>query len=157
MSRTPHADRPGWELGIGLLAAASALFAELHARLAEQGHPELRPAHGYAFQAIGAHGATATQLGERLGITKQAAGQMARELIRLGYVRAGRDDADARRRPLRLTARGEDALVRTVAVFEALREEWVTAAGPRRVAETAEALDALVALYGRAGPLRPVW
>ena len=48
----------------------------------------MRPAHGYAFQAIGAYGATATELGRRLGVTKQAAGQMVDELVRLGYVRA---------------------------------------------------------------------
>jgi len=157
MSRQTHRHREGWEVAVGLLAAASSLFAELHARLAAEGHPDLRPAHGYAFQAIGAGGATATELGERLGITKQAAGQMARELVRLGYLRVEVDSGDARRRPLALTARGEDALARSAAVFEQLRDEWAVAVGPRRVDAAADALDALVGLYGLHGPLRPVW
>ncbi|HXO23629.1 MAG TPA: hypothetical protein VN870_03555, partial [Streptosporangiaceae bacterium] len=36
---------------------------ELHAELARRGHPDLRPAHGFALQAIGPSGATATPRG----------------------------------------------------------------------------------------------
>ena len=72
-----------------ILRAGRSAIEELHRRLAERGHPDVRPAHGYAFQAIGASGATATELGRRLGVTKQAAGQMVDELVRLGYVVRG--------------------------------------------------------------------
>ncbi len=149
--------REGWELGVGLLIAARALFDELHRRLADQGHPDLRPAHGYAFQAMRPSGATASELAGRLGITKQAAGQMAAELERLGYVRGEPDPRDARRRPLVLTARGVEALSSSQAIFADLKREWEARAGAANVEETAAALDGLVELYGRGGSLRPVW
>jgi len=155
VTRPPR--RAGWELGVGLLAASRALFDELHARLAAQGHPDLRPAHGYAFQALGAEGATASELARRLGVTKQAAGKMAGELESLGYVTRAADARDARRRPLVLTARGADALERSVVVFDELRDEWACRAGAAELARAAEALDVLTDLYGRPGALRPVW
>src|ERR1700760_4513930 len=102
-------DLAGWELGVQLLLASRTLFDELHRRLAERGHERMRPAHGFVFQAIGA-GATASEVGERVGITKQAARLILDELESLGYVTRERDPADARRRPARLTARGIDAL-----------------------------------------------
>jgi len=151
------APREGWELGVGLLMAARALFDELHRRLAEQGHAELRPAHGYAFQAISPSGATASELAGRLHITKQAAGQMAAELERLGYVRRGTDPHDARRRPLVLTDRGVDALTRSKAIFADLRREWVARTSASNVEEAGATLDALVELYGQGGSFRPVW
>jgi DNA-binding MarR family transcriptional regulator len=40
------------------------------------------------MQAIGLDGATASELGRRLGISKQAAGKTAERLEALGYVRA---------------------------------------------------------------------
>lgn len=149
--------REGWELGVGLLMAARALFDELHRRLAEQGHPDLRPAHGYAFQAMSPSGATASELAGRLHISKQAAGQMAAELERLGYVRRDSDSRDARRRPLVLTPRGEDALSRSQAIFADLKHEWAARAGASNVEQAAATLDALMELYGQEGGLRPVW
>jgi len=149
--------RAGWELGVELLAASRALFDELHARLAAQGHPDLRPAHGYAFRAIGAEGATASELARGLGVTKQAAGKMAAELAALGYVTRPLDPHDARRRPLVLTARGGDALERSAAIFDELRDEWARRAGAAELERTADALKLLTDLYGRPGALRPVW
>src|SRR6187455_806681 len=101
---------PGWLAVETLLRAGRAAIDELHRRLAERGHPDVRPAHGYAFQAIGAGGATASELGRRLGVTKQAAGQMVDELARLGYVTRGSDPADGRRRIVTLTPAGVDCL-----------------------------------------------
>lgn len=144
-------------MGIALLAASRALFDELHSRLAEQGHPDLRPAHGYAFQAIGGAGATASEIARRLGVTKQAAGKMVTELEALGYVTRAADAHDARRRPLILTAHGVDALERSAAVFDELRDEWARHAGAAELERAAAALDLLTGLYGRPGAVRPVW
>lgn len=142
---------------MGLLAASRALFDELHERLAEQGHPDLRSAHGYAFQAIGADGATASELARCLGVSKQAAGKMAAELVTLGYVIRATDPRDARRRPLVLTARGVDALERSAAVLDELRDEWARRTGAAELERAADALELLASLYGRPGSLRPVW
>ncbi len=140
-----------------LLRAGRAAIDELHRRLAERGHPAVRPAHGYAFQAIGADGATATDLGRRLGVTKQAAGQMVDELVRLGYVERRPDPADARRRLVRLTDAGADCLRASSEIFDELFEEWGEQSGPADVRAAVEALRGLDALYGRPDGLRPIW
>ncbi len=65
----------GAELALRLLAAFRGLVDELHDRPAAEGHPAARPIHGFALQAIGPQGATAAELGVRLGVSKQAAGK----------------------------------------------------------------------------------
>ncbi len=81
------------------------LIDRLHAELARRGYPELRPAYGFAMQAIGPRGATGTELGQRLGVSKQAAGKTVDRLVAWGYVERGSgDDAgDGRRKLIRLT------------------------------------------------------
>ena len=80
----------GYELPLLLFAGFRSIIDELHAELARRGHQDMRPAHGFAMQAIGFSGATATEVGRRLGISKQAAGKTVERLEALGYVeRAG--------------------------------------------------------------------
>ncbi len=124
---------PGFELPLLLFAGFRMIIDRLHAELAAQGHPDVRPAYGFAMQAIGRDGATASEIGRRLGVTKQAAGKTVDKLERLGYVERGDDPADARRKVVRPTARGLDSLGRSAAIFEKLREDWVGALGAERV------------------------
>jgi DNA-binding MarR family transcriptional regulator len=148
--------KPGWRLAVQLLLASRALFEELHARLAEAGHPGLRPAHGFVFQAVGARGATASELAVHLGVTKQAARLIAADLAELGYLRVVPDPHDARRRPLHLTARGRDALSVSARILDRLRDELAEGTSERQLASAQNLLDAIDSRYGPA-PLRPVW
>jgi DNA-binding MarR family transcriptional regulator len=125
----------GFELPLLLFAGFRALIDALHAELAAQGHPDVRPAYGFAMQAIGPHGATASELGRRLGISKQAAGKTVDRLVNLGYAERAADSADGRRKLIRLTPRGVDALVRSAAIFEELRAQWASTLGPGRLRE----------------------
>lgn len=63
----------------------------------------MRPAYGFAMQAIGPAGASASDIGRRLGVTKQAAGKTVDRLVTLGYAERADDPADARRKLIRLT------------------------------------------------------
>ena len=125
--------RPGFELALRLLLGFRVLIDELHAELARQGHPDLRPMHGFVFQAIGPGGTTAAELGRRLGISKQAAGKTIDGLERLGYLERGPDPADARRKVVLLTGRAVDALQRSARIFDDLRAEWSRQLGPKRL------------------------
>ncbi|MFI0374146.1 MarR family winged helix-turn-helix transcriptional regulator [Actinomadura sp. 1N219] len=127
------ADAPGWELPLRLFLAFRVIVDEVHAELAEQGHPGLRPMHGFVFQAIGPDGTTAVELGRRLGVSKQAAGKMIESLERAGYVERGADPSDARRKLVRLTARGADSLARSARIFDRIRDDWVRRLGADRV------------------------
>ncbi|CAM5599913.1 MarR family transcriptional regulator [Streptomyces spiroverticillatus] len=137
-------DGPAWELPFLLLSGFRSLIDRLHAELAAQGHPDARPAHGFALQAVGPDGATASEIGRRLGISKQAAGKTADRLATLGYVTTAADTADARRKIVRLTPQGRDLLTRSALIFESLRAEWAAAAGPDRVQEMEAALRTVV-------------
>jgi DNA-binding MarR family transcriptional regulator len=108
------------------------LIDELHAELARQGHPDLRPMHGFVMQAVG-HGTTAVELGRTLGVSKQAAGKTIETLERTGYVERAVDPADTRRKLVRLTPRGIDALGRSARIFDTLRRRWADELGEDRL------------------------
>ncbi|WP_406077651.1 MarR family winged helix-turn-helix transcriptional regulator [Micromonospora sp. NBC_00858] len=130
---TTEPARPGFQLPLLLLAGFRTLIDDLHAELARQGHPELRPLHGFVLQAVGADGTTATELGQRLGISKQAAGKTVDRLVAVGYLARVDDPQDARRRLVMMTPRGADGLRRSAEIFDRLREQWADTLGPERV------------------------
>lgn len=134
----------GYELPLLLFAGFRTLIDRLHAELARQGHPDVRPAHGFAMQAIGSGGATASEVGRRLGVSKQAAGKTVDRLVALGYAERADDPADARRKLVRLTPHGLDALARSAAIFDELRAEWARALGEGRVGDMEAALRTVV-------------
>lgn len=131
MSTDP--DPPGFELPLRLFLGFRVIIDELHAELARQGHPDLRPMHGFVFQAIGPGGTTAAELGRRLGISKQAAGKTIDGLEQLGYAERGPDPEDARRKVVRLTPRAADALKRSERIFDDLRAHWAEIIGTERL------------------------
>jgi DNA-binding MarR family transcriptional regulator len=136
-------DKPrtyGFELPLLLFAGFRSIIDELHAELARRGHPDLRPAHGFALQAIGIGGATATETGRRLGISKQAAGKTIDRLEELGYVNRAGDDADRRRKLARLTPRGVEALAMSAMIFEHIRARWSGTLGATRLSDMEEGL-----------------
>jgi DNA-binding MarR family transcriptional regulator len=126
-------DPPGYELPLRLLLGFRVLIDALHAELAEQGHGDMRPMHGFVFQAIGVSGTTAAELGRRLGISKQAAAKHIDTLERLGYVERVADPADGRSKIVRLTGFGLDSLARSARIFDDLRARWAQALGEDRL------------------------
>jgi DNA-binding MarR family transcriptional regulator len=139
----------GAELALRLFGAFRSLVDDLHDELARRGHPDVRPAHGFALQAIGS-GATASELAVRLGVSKQAAGKTVDGLVALGYVRRTADAADARRKTVVTTPAGHEVLRLSAEIFERLRAEWEAEVGSSRMRGTEEALRHL----DRGHPLR---
>jgi DNA-binding MarR family transcriptional regulator len=137
-------DPPGFELPLLLFAGFRALIDELHAELGRRGHPDVRPAYGFAMQAIGTSGATASEIGRRLGVSKQAAGKTVDRLAGLGYVERVDDPADARRKLIRLTPRGLDSLAQSARIFDDLRARWVEKLGAERLAVVESSLRTVV-------------
>lgn len=87
-----------------------AVDERVRARLRGAGHATLRTPHGYLIQRLLDAPRTASELAEELHVTQQAVSKLAAELEDAGYVSRIPDPADARRRPLRLTARALDAV-----------------------------------------------
>jgi DNA-binding MarR family transcriptional regulator len=128
-----RSDPPAFELPLRLFGGFRVLLDELHAELARQGHPNLRPLHGFVLQAVGRGGTSAAELGRRLGISKQAAGKTIDNLERLGYLQRAADPRDARRKTVQLTDRGVDCLSRSALIFDQLRADWAQKLGVRRL------------------------
>ncbi|MET9469382.1 MarR family transcriptional regulator [Streptomyces sp. NPDC006544] len=107
-------------LGLGF----QLLLGEFTRRLEESGHADhLRPLHGMAFQALKGPGATASELGERLGVTKQAAGQIVDDLERRGYVRREPHPEGGRRKLVVLTQAAVSHMEAAGRVLHALEAE----------------------------------
>src|SRR3982750_892655 len=97
----PDSAPPGFELPLLLFAGFRSLIDQLHAELAEHGHTEVRPVHGFVLQAIGARGASASEIGRRLGVSKTGAGKTVDRLrerwaTRLGAARLADLEASLR-------------------------------------------------------------
>jgi DNA-binding MarR family transcriptional regulator len=137
----PSGDRAGFELPLLLVGAFRSLIDELHRTLSESGHGEARPLHGFALQAIGPDGITASELGRRLGVSKQAAAKTAASLETVGYVCRRPDPRDARAARLQRTARGEEMLALSAAFFEAYRTRLTHDLGLHQLAELENGLQ----------------
>jgi DNA-binding MarR family transcriptional regulator len=140
-------ERAGFELPILLLGAFRSVIDELHGTLARSGHGDARPLHGFALQAIGPDGTTASELGRRMGVSKQAAAKTVAALERVGYVCRERDREDGRAVRLLRTPRGEEVLSLSAAFFESYHTRLARALGGRRLAELEDDLQLM------AGPL----
>jgi DNA-binding MarR family transcriptional regulator len=127
----------GFEIVFLLGGAFRSVITELHESLAEQGHADARPLHGFVLQAVGRDGSTIADLARTLGVSRQAAAKTAARLEELGYLARRSHPSDARAVRLVRTARAEDLLTRSAVFFEMRARQWRQAAG-------ADAFDAAV-------------
>ncbi|MFG2575528.1 MarR family winged helix-turn-helix transcriptional regulator [Streptomyces sp. NPDC048481] len=145
-------DSEALALSAVLLAAAGELTRRIDDGVTARGF-EARPSYGFAFTRLSRGGATVTELGVHLGVTKQAASQLVDELVRQGYVERRPHPGDARARLIVLTERGRDCTrAAEEAAAEAVRA-WGEVLGEERLS----ALYAQLARIAPEGPIRPVW
>src|SRR4051794_35948261 len=130
----------------GLFAIAKqAVEREVFQTLGIEGFPELRRGHGCVFGTIGAEGDRLTSLAERANMTKQAVGEVVAELEGIGYVERVPDPTDGRAKIIRLTGRGEQALVTGRAILAEIQKRWEDQYGKERVDEMIDTLREIVA------------
>ena len=107
-----------------------AAVRKLFARLQEEGFEHIREGHGCVFGFIDIeHGSRLTELAERAGLTKQAVGEAATELERLGYVERVPDPTDGRAKIIKLTDRGMEAVIKGRRIFAEIEREWAEQIG----------------------------
>jgi DNA-binding MarR family transcriptional regulator len=131
------AQSSGAELARLLLGGYHTMVDEVHVELAKRGHKGVRPAHEFALRAVDAGADTASELGRRLSVTKQAAAQTIAALEEFGYVDREPDPADARRKRVRVTPRGRELMTVGSALFDDVRSRWAVRIGPEQL-ETLE-------------------
>jgi DNA-binding MarR family transcriptional regulator len=129
-TRIPLSDgreRPN-NVALLLREAFIALNNVVLARLAEQGHSLVRPAHSAVFQYLDDTGSTVSLLAERAQMTKQAMAELVRHLEQHGYVERVADPSDRRAKLVLPTARGREVFAiaqRLVPEIEALVDDLV--------------------------------
>ncbi|CAM3357000.1 MarR family winged helix-turn-helix transcriptional regulator [Kibdelosporangium persicum] len=127
----------GAELALLLLGGFHTMVDEVTVELAKRGHEGVRPVHEFALRAVDAGADTASELGRRLSVTKQAAAQTIATLEAFGYVNREPDPNDARRKRVRVTPRGHELMTIGGALFDKVRSRWAARIGPEQL-ETLE-------------------
>ena len=132
--------RSGADLALLLLGGFRSLADAASVELAERGHEKIRPVHDFAIRSIDAGADTASRLGRRLGVSKQAAGKTIAFLEERGYIVGEADPRDPRRRRFTVTGEGHDLLATGEQVFDELRDRWAQRIGIKELERLEEAL-----------------
>lgn len=126
-----------------LMRCARRVNEEGISRVREASGQEVRVAHTRLFPHIDFEGVRPTELAERAGVSKQAVGQLLRDMEEMGMVRRDRDPSDGRAVIVRYTARGLEALRHGMGVLAGLEQELALRLGEDRMARLREDLLAL--------------
>ncbi len=105
--------------------------------------PRLRPAHTALFPHIDLAGTRLTELARRLGISKQAVGQLVDELQRIGVLIRVPDPRDRRAKLIRFTENAGWTLLDGMAKLRETEKELARTIGEERASELYTALLAL--------------
>ena len=126
-------DRSGANLALLLLGGFRSLSQEATEQLALRGFEDFRPAHDFALRTIDAGANSASELGRRLSVSKQAAAKTLALLEQRGYVGRDPDSQDGRRKRLQLTRSGFEVLQAGEKIFNELRAQWAEQIGMDRL------------------------
>lgn len=121
-------------------------------RIAAAGGPasRLRSAHTRLFPHVALEGTRPSEVARRLGVSKQAVGQLLDELIEMGVFEKIADPDDRRAVRIRWSARGRQAMLHGLGVLGGLERELAEALGD-------EGMSALRALLQRALERAEAW
>jgi DNA-binding MarR family transcriptional regulator len=133
-----------------LLRASRGAYANaIRDRLAAAGFDDMPKNGPYVIGGMANRNATAGQLVQQLGITKQATSQLLDTLVLRGYVDRSVDPDDRRRQTLELTERGRDAGVAIRAGVDSVDDELVAILSPAEMVAFCRGLEALCEIRER--------
>lgn len=128
-----------------LFKAARLLNARAIGRIRARTDRPVRVAHTTVLPHVDLEGTRLTELARRLGVSKQAAGQLVDELEEMGMLERAPDPADARAKLVRFSKQGQAALLGGLGVLGEIEEEIREVVGDARMRAMHEALAAIVA------------
>lgn len=112
------------------------LVERLHAR----GFDDFSPAFPSLLSNLDADGTRIGILAGRAGVTRQAAGQLLREIERCGYVKRWDSPTDARATVIAFTPRGKRLLATVLELVEQIESDFARMLGPGEFDRAREAL-----------------
>lgn len=110
------------------------IVACVHARLAEAGFDDVRPAHMTIFQHLRPEGSRIGELAERAQLTNQSVGYLVDHLERRGYVERRPDPTNRRATLVCLTERGWEEMRACGRILDELERALAERLGPERLA-----------------------
>ena len=111
-------------------------------------HLQIRASHTALMPHLDLEGTRLTTLAERLGVSKQAVGQLVSELEEMGVIKREPDPTDGRAKLVCFTERGLTGLFDGLELLQDLEQELVERVGKRRMKEFAETLTTILQLIG---------
>ncbi|HZA76465.1 MAG TPA: MarR family transcriptional regulator [Acidimicrobiales bacterium] len=148
--------RSGPELALLLLGSYRKLVDAAVVELAARGFEDVRPVHDFALRAIAAGADSASDLGRRLAVSKQAAAKTIVTLLERGYVAREADPIDRRRKRIEVTPLGLDVIRTGEGIMDELRAGWSRQLGEPEL----ETLEAQLRAFVGSAPVRteaPGW
>jgi DNA-binding MarR family transcriptional regulator len=128
-----------------LLKGARLLDERALGRINRQGPKvTLRPAHTSLLPHIDQDGTRLTELARRLGVSKQAAGQLVSDLEEMEVLERGDDPEDGRAKLVRFTKKGLGAIQHGLSVLGGIEAELERRLGRQRMRALHEALTEIV-------------
>ena len=94
----------------------------------------LRQSHFRMITSVPPEGISITELGDRVGMTKQGCGQFVRRLVDRGHLKVDTDPADRRTRIVRRTPLGHRTVRKVSARIARIEADWAEQVGARRYA-----------------------
>ena len=135
-------------LGALLRLPYQALAKRLYSEMAENGFPDVRPAHGSVFRHILPEGSRVTDLAERAGMTKQSMSYLVDYLHERGYLEFVPDPDDGRAKLVVLTERGTAFLDAALALSARLEAECARRIGEANMVQLRHLLERLAENLG---------
>ena len=136
--------RTGADLALLLLAGFRTLADQATTELARRGYEDVRPVHDFALRAILSGADSASELGRRMSVTKQAAAKTISVLEERRYVTRQPDSMDRRRARIHVTDRGLAMLQAGETIFDELRDQWEQQVGTASLSSLEETLRELL-------------
>ena len=115
----------------------------LHRRLADRGHPDVRPPHGNVFQFLDDSGTRVSVLAQRAQMTKQSMAELVAHLEHHGYVERVPDPADRRAKLVRATPRGDEVYAIARQFAAEIEQQWTRRLGKAKMRQLRELLEEL--------------
>lgn len=119
------------------------MLRQVHEVFAAEDWKGLRQSHFRVISSVPPAGITITELGDRVGMTKQGCGQFVTQLVQSGHLRVQHSAADRRTRIVHRTATGNRTIAAVTARNLRLEQDWADRVGHERYRVFREVLEEL--------------
>lgn len=126
-----------------LLVASRKINSAIVGELQHRGFGDLKSTHTSLLSNLDMEGASMSAIAKRAGMTKQAMGRLADELIGLGYIDSEPDPNDGRASILRFTASGLELMHSSFDIMADIEKRCVDMIGKQRFDVLLDALGVI--------------